>query len=67
MLARINIEAAQGDLKITTKKTYIPMKMGAQQSKIEEVIRSGDNFNIFKIGKITQRKSQESTSKGSMS
>lgn len=47
MLARINIEAAQGDLKITTKKTYIPIKMGAQQSKIEEVIGSGDNFKYF--------------------
>ena len=47
MLARINIEAAQGDLKITTKKTYIPIKMGAQQSKIEKVIRSGDNFKYF--------------------
>ena len=48
MLARINIEAAQGDLKITTKKTYIPIKMGAQQSKIEEVIRYGDNFKYFR-------------------
>ena len=59
MLTRINMEAAQVDLKITTKKTHISIKMGAQQSKCGEVIKSGNNFKYFQKWKNNSKEESE--------